>query len=52
MPMDTDAVDKQQRKRRRVGNHVYIGSTDLGYRRDHMEVTYVAHTVLLRQVHL
>lgn len=38
-PMETDAGSSKHRKRRRVGNHVYVGSTDLGYRREHMEVS-------------
>lgn len=35
-PMETDAVGPN--KRRRIGNRVYVGSSDLSYRREHMEV--------------
>ncbi len=39
--MDTDT--NGQNKRRRLDNRVYIGSSDLGYRREHMEVsTYIS----------
>lgn len=35
-PMDTDADGPN--KRRRITNRVYVGSSDLSYRREHMEV--------------
>lgn len=35
-PMETDAVGPN--KRRRISNRVYVGSSDLSYRREHMEV--------------
>lgn len=35
-PMETDAVGPN--KRRRVSNRVYVGLSDLSYRREHMEV--------------
>ncbi len=36
-PMETDT--NGQNKRRRLDSRVYIGSSDLGYRREHMEVS-------------
>ena len=35
-PMETDAAGPN--KRRRITNRVYVGSSDLSYRREHMEV--------------
>ena len=35
-PMETDADGPN--KRRRISNRVYVGSSDLSYRREHMEV--------------
>ena len=43
-PMETDAGNSSsQRKRRRISNHVYVGSTDLGCCRKDMEVKMVSH---------
>lgn len=47
--METDEVNAHTNKRRRVGNHVYVGSTNLSYRCEHMEVTYM---VLLSPTHV
>lgn len=39
-PMETDAGGSN--KRRRINNRVYVGSSDLNYRREHMEVCFAA----------
>lgn len=44
-PMDTDADG--QNKRRRIGNRIYVGSSDLSYRRDHMEVCTATSAVMI-----
>ena len=43
-PMDTDGATPN--KRRRTSNHVYTGTSDINYRREHMEVSSCLHMCL------
>lgn len=43
-PMETDAEGPN--KRRRITNRVYVGSSDLSYRREHMEVCSAAYAAI------
>lgn len=47
-PMDTDT--NGQNKRRRLDNRLYIGSSDLGYRREHMQVEGALHNGLYQDM--
>lgn len=42
-PMETDTVGPN--KRRRISNRIYVGSSDLSYRREHMEVCSATYAV-------
>ena len=50
-PIGTDADG--QNKRRRISNRIYVGSSDLSYHRDHMEVcTAVSAVVSCIETHV
>lgn len=47
-PMDTDGATPN--KRRRTSNHVYTGTSDVNYRREHMEVEGALHNGLYQDM--